>query len=327
MAAVLLTEGLLRRHVPSLMKKTLLIVTPLLMLASLWPQSSSEPWLSALLYSWQIIVLAVCARLLRYRDADSLSGAENELINRISVSLLVILPLLLTDFAQLFEAIPIRSGALGILALCWLAIDGSTRAASVRSSMTRLALLILLAALVGMLVAASGAYPTMSFSETVKIIAIVTGGGLLLAIASDALNLPSRNQNTLPHALATGVIDSHESLVARLDEYPLTDGARLIVESDPTDFDIDQLQSAFEQHTIMHRSELDPDAHDIDQQLDALCARYTASCLMTLSSEPLTVLALQTPSLGSTRAAEVDLTLNQRLASQLTPQAAVGITR
>ena len=328
LAATLLTEGLLRKHAPLGLKWLLLFATPVLALLALLPESVSEPGLSVLLLSYQMIVLSICVYMLAARDLFSLSGAEHALIRRIGLAMIVCLPLLLTDYTVLFDQLPVRLGALGILALCWLAIDASTRSRSARWSVLRLTLLVCVSLFIGVLVAYLAVTrlqingdPLTITPVVYQLIATVTAGGILLAIISDSLNHPVGSRENLLQALADGRISSQQTLMNVFHRFPLTDGAVVIEESALTEFDVPGIRSAFSMQPVQFQAELNANAtfDVLDEQIASLCTRHASNCLMRLSSEPLRILALKTARLGSSVAADAELTAIQALLNHLPP--------
>ena len=118
--ALLLAEGLLRRHAPKWAKLYLSAGALGLGIAALWPSLTVSDG-----YSY-VLIGAAGERLPDRRLAGhtarraSLSETENRTVFRVGLSLLVILPFLVSDFGLVASTIPVRLSGLAILVTCWL---------------------------------------------------------------------------------------------------------------------------------------------------------------------------------------------------------------
>lgn len=326
MAGLLLAEGLLRRHAPAALKQFVLTMTSAGIAFAFVSPAHSEPYFSACLFVYQALSLSCIAALLIGRDRASLSGAENAQVGRTLISLLVILPLLLSDFRMLVDTVPIRLGGLGMLVLCWLSLDGSVRSRSVASSLWRLGLLSSLGIATGLLLCL---ILSLSFVDGVRCLVIVTAGSLLLAIASDALHMPGRRRrDDLLHALATVPLESRADLLQHIGDFPLVDDATILDARELGEFDIDVLRERLAMKPIVHRGDLMQETGDAgDEQLTAVLALATSDCLLAVSLHPLSLLALNLPALGRTPAIELELAFIQRIATLLPSEAAASATQ
>ena len=88
LAALLLTEGLLRRHAPFALKFFAASGALLFLLLALIPESLAEPWRMAMLLAFQFGGFVAIGWLVMTRDRDSLSAAENRTVERMALSLL-----------------------------------------------------------------------------------------------------------------------------------------------------------------------------------------------------------------------------------------------
>src|SRR6185295_8885373 len=122
LAALLLTEGLLRRHAPFALKFFAAGGAALFLLLALIPERFAEPWRMAILLAFQFGGFLAIGWLVMTRDRDSLSAAENRTVERMALSLLLILPFMVTDYRPGLFEVPVRLGGIAILFLCWLTI-------------------------------------------------------------------------------------------------------------------------------------------------------------------------------------------------------------
>ncbi|MCB1383943.1 MAG: hypothetical protein KDJ73_13670, partial [Notoacmeibacter sp.] len=122
LGVLLLTEGLLRRHAPRLFKWAGAAGSVLFTLLAFLPGWLAEPWLSWSLFSYQLAVFLGVGWLVVTRDRAALSSAENRMVERIALSLLLIIPAMATDYRLDQIALPVRLGGIAILYMCWLSV-------------------------------------------------------------------------------------------------------------------------------------------------------------------------------------------------------------
>ncbi|MGE0742731.1 MAG: hypothetical protein AB7O98_15435 [Hyphomonadaceae bacterium] len=113
--ALVLAEGLMRRHAPGWLKRGVVLAALAFMLAGLLRPTAAAPMFAWLLGGWVAVSLAGVAALLALRDRASLSRGENSAISAMSVGLLLALPLVASDFLAAAGVSPIRAGGLGLL--------------------------------------------------------------------------------------------------------------------------------------------------------------------------------------------------------------------
>ena len=116
LGAVLITEGMLRRHAPRVIKLVAVVGALLFGLGGAARlERLSVTTYSILLSLFQIAGFASCAWLMATRDHDALLASENRGIGRLAVGALVLIPFVVTDFRVLLPDFPVRLGALGAL--------------------------------------------------------------------------------------------------------------------------------------------------------------------------------------------------------------------
>lgn len=113
--ALLLAEGLMRRHAPGWLKRVIAGGAVAVMLAGLLrPDAWALPF-AWVLGAWMLLALGAVALLLARRDQSTLSRTENGAIGALYGGLLLALPLAATDFLAAAGVSPIRAGGLGLL--------------------------------------------------------------------------------------------------------------------------------------------------------------------------------------------------------------------
>lgn len=315
LATLLLTEGLLRRHAPRAVKRVLAGGALFFGIAGFVPDGIAEPGRNAALFLFQLVGFALVGVLAIRRDRASLSRAENQAIDRIALSLLLILPLLATDYRTLFPAVPVRLGGLAILFLCWLMISLGQRTVSHRDTLG--AFLVLSASALaggGAIALASG----MNVASTVQTMAIVLSAALFGVIWKDSVTLRTeqRRQNLIRH-LAGGDIGSTMAFLEGLQDHPLVEGSLVLGAEELGDFDLDALAALFRQHPVVSRASLlQPDrlAADDADHLGWLLEKFESTHVMLVSDAPLLLVALNMPAVSATPGAEAELAVVQRMA-------------
>ena len=115
LGALIVTEGILRRHAPRPAKIVILTGGIVLGLAgAVGPERFAAPF-AVLLVLFQLAGFAICAWLLATRDRASLLASENRSIGRLAAGSLIVIPFIVTDFQALAPDMPVRLGALGAL--------------------------------------------------------------------------------------------------------------------------------------------------------------------------------------------------------------------
>ena len=109
--ALVLAEGLLRRHAPTWLKLALALGSALFAITALArPEATAESF-AYLLGSFVSLAFLCVAILLASRDRTSLAPAENDAISALFAALLVTLPLAATDFLAGAGALPYAPAA------------------------------------------------------------------------------------------------------------------------------------------------------------------------------------------------------------------------
>ena len=115
LSALIVTEGILRRHAPRAAKIAAVIGAVLLGLGGTFGLESFATPYSIVLSLFQLAGFATCAWLLATRDRATLLASENRIIGRLAFGALLVIPFVVTDFQALAPDMPVRLGALGAL--------------------------------------------------------------------------------------------------------------------------------------------------------------------------------------------------------------------
>lgn len=324
LATLLLTEGLLRRHAPLPAKIFVAGGALFFALAGLLPDQLVEPWRFVLLFGFQLAGFAIIALLAMRRDRASLSRAENQAVDRIALSLLLILPLLATDYRGLFPEIPVRLGGLAILFLCWLMISLGQRTVSHRDTLVAFVILFATAIAGGWAIAAAFG---LDDRQAIQTMAIVLSAALLGVIWKDSVTLRTeqRRENLLVH-LAHGEIDTATAFLEGLQSHPLVEGSLLLQDRDLADLDPSVLVALFDRLPVAGLADfrrIGSMSEGEAEQLAWLLEKYEATHVMMVSRLPLQLVALNMPAVSVTPGAEAELRVVQRMALMISERGTV----
>ena len=312
-AVVLLAEGLVRRHAAPIVKYGLLLGTGIFTILALLPGSLVEPARGYFLLAFQFFGFGAAGWMVVARDRASLSARENWLADRMGLSLLLILPFLATDFRFAWSQPPVRLAGIAILFTCWLTIGMRRSPLGHRDTLKSFAVLAASAMAAGFGIAALAG---LDATGTIQAIAIVLSACLVAAIFVDMANLrASERRDSLLSRIAHGRETDAGTFLRGLREHMALEGAMMLEAADLAEFDTDVLRAVFADDPVRHVGDLRPDARDPGlQQLAAIFERYDATHLMLVAQSPLTLVALNAPSLTVGADRETELRAVQRVA-------------
>ncbi|SDA96618.1 hypothetical protein [Sinorhizobium sp. NFACC03] len=312
LSTVLLAEGLLRRHAPRTTKWIAAGGAGTFFVLAFLPASIAEPWRVALLFVYQLVTFALAGHMTVTRDRASLSKAENQAVDRVALSLLLILPLLVTDFRSAYIDQPVRLGGVAILFLCWLLISLGQRAVMHRDTVVSFAILLSVALLAALVI---GFENELEPAALVRATSVILSAALLGVIWKDSLSLRTeqRRQSLIRH-LAEDRIDDTLGFLKELQNHPLVDGALLLGEDELSDLDLPVIKALFATRPLMRTAETGSLSQSDAEQLAWLLEKYEATHVMLVSNRPFRLIALNMPSVTATPGAETELKVVQRMA-------------
>ncbi len=315
LGALIVTEGMLRRHAPRPVKIAVLAGSLLLVLASLLGLDEPGRIYDLALAGFQLLTLAFCGALLFRRDQASLTASENAGVWRLGLCAFLILPFALSDFRELLPGIPVRLGGVGALLLVSILLVTGGAAPARRQRFAMLSLRVVAALLLGF--AAALVTPDAGLAHVARLCAVALAGVLAIALAVDALSSSF-------DAEAPGVLDSlarskagtREALIAQLATHPLFTSARRLDEAALADYDPAILRPALHGIGVLHASGRGwpwPATDPAAERLAALMASQAASHLLVLGEAPLDLLLVTVPVVSADPATETALALVRRL--------------
>ena len=315
-AVLILTEGLLRRHAPRLAK---LFVIGGALLFALWAILPLGPYTWRLygLLAFQATGLALSGWLVLSRDKNSLTGGENRAVERLGLSLFLLIPLAAVDSLTVTLGIPVQASPLAVLFLCWLAIGLGGSDARHRGSLYSFAAVVLAAVFATVFMAVVW---SMTRDEILVAAAVILAATLVSAVVNEA-----RHQRADAHSLSMlrhmAQADGDALRFLRgLQDHPMVEGAAVIGAEELADLDAQILHQIFSQTPVLRRADLRGDGVERDHA-QHLFARYDASHIFWVSGEPLRLVALSMPSVAASSTTELELAAVQRMAALMAQKA------
>jgi hypothetical protein len=307
-AALVVAEGLLRRHAPRRLKLAILCGSIALALVSI------VPGVPAVVGS--VIELAVVAGgfaaagvLLWTRDRTSLTDAENSGIRRVVIALVLLVPLIVTDFRALLPDIPLRFGAVGALLVLFLAFGPGRD-----TSRERIVSLMIFAAIAGLF--AFGYLSTdhgIDAGQAVRTMAVGLCGLILAALCSEVLGAQSERRKPADPLLAAY---TREEFAAALKQHRLIGNALVLDEDEVAPLRHPAFDALVADRPILKRAEAPWGRGPRDDGVEraaSLFMTYDATHVMRLSQEPLRLAIFALPQISADMRAESEIVAAQRI--------------
>ncbi|MBR0776311.1 hypothetical protein JQ625_15850 [Bradyrhizobium diazoefficiens] len=313
--ALIVTEGLLRRHAPRALKLAVIIGAVVLGLGGALGLGHLDMAYAVALALFQLGAIAACAFLLATRDRASLLASENRSIDRMTVGALIVLPFIVTDFTALMPDIPVRLGALGaLLVVTAVLIAGSSGEARWHGVLLTV-LRLVSSALLGL--AAAFVAPDVDAAQAARFCAIAVSGVLTIGLMTDTLRafLEARAPGVLS-SVAISPATTRDQLIAELLHHPLFESAQRYRDDDLAAYDPLLLHNRLSTHRVLRRSDAPwghPQGDPGVERLVSLMAAANATHLVVLSPDPVDILVLAIPVISADPATETAIALVQRI--------------
>jgi hypothetical protein len=322
LGALIVTEGVLRRHAPRQVKIVIVLGGIGLGLGGALGLERFATLYFVLLSLFQLAGFATCGWLLATRDRTTLMASENRSIGRLAVGALIVIPFIATDFQVLAPDIPVRLGALGALLVVTAILIAGGGAETRRQALLMTALRLSSSALLG--AAAAFVSPDVDGAQIIRFGAIAISGVLTIGLMVDALRAYFESQ-------VPGVLDSvaaspartRDQLIAELARHPIFESARRYRENELAAYDPPMLRDFLSTRRVLRRAEAPWGLTSSDPAVEravSLMAANSATHLIILSQDPIDVIVLAVPVISADPATETALALVRRLLA-LTPEA------
>jgi hypothetical protein len=320
LGALVVTEAILRRHAPRIIKIVALAGAVLIGLGGAFSYDTPS---AILLAAFQLAGFACCAWLLATRDRTSLLASENRSIGRLAAGALIVIPFLVTDFQTLAPDIPVRLGALGALLVVTAVLIAGSGAETQRQGILLTAMRLVSSALLG--AAAACVSDDVDAAQIMRFCAIAIAGVLTIGLMTDTLRALFESQVPgVLNSVAASSARTRDELIAELARHPMFESARRYREADLAAYDPPLLRDFLSARRVLRC----PDApwglaasDPAVERMVSLMKAGNATHLIILSHDPVDVLALAVPVISADPATETALALVRRLLA-LTPEAA-----
>jgi hypothetical protein len=323
LGALIVTEGILRRHAPGAVK--MIAVAGAILLGSggaFGLERYSTPY-SIVLSLFQLAGFATCAWLLATRDRSTLLASENRSIGRLAVGALIVIPFIVTDFQALAPDIPVRLGALGALLVVTAVLIAGGSTETRRQGILMTALRLSSSALLG--AAAACVSPDVDAAQIVRFSAIAISGVLTIGLMTDTLRAFFESQVPgVLNSIAASSAQTRDQLIAELARHPMFESARRFREDELLGYDPPLLREFLSTRRVLRRPEAPWGLVATDpavERLMSLMKANNATHVIILSHDPVDLLVLAVPVISADPATETALALVRRLLA-LTPEAA-----
>jgi hypothetical protein len=321
LGALIVTEGILRRHAPRVVKMMAVAGAVLLGLGGAFGLERYSTPYSIVLSAFQLAGFATCAWLLATRDRSTLLASENRSIGRLAVGALIVIPFIVTDFQALAPDMPVRLGALGALLVVTAVLIAGGSSETRRQGILMTALRLSSSALLG--AAAACVSPDVDAAQIVRFSAIAISGVLTIGLMTDTLRALFESQVPgVLNSVASSSAQTRDQLIAELARHPMFESARRFREDDLSGYDPPLLRDFLSTRRVLRRPEAPWGLVAADpavERLMSLMKANNATHVIILSHDPVDLLVLAVPVISADPATETALALVRRLLA-LTPE-------
>ncbi len=315
LGALVVTEGILRRHAPRPAKQ---IAVAGAVLLGLGGALGLEAWSTAYaiaLSAFQLAGFVACALLLALRDRSQLLASENRSIGRLAVGALLLIPFIATDFQALAPNMRVRLGALGALLVVTAVLIAGSSGETQRQGIALAVLRVASAALLG--AAAAFIADDVDAIQITRFSAVAVAGVLAIGLMTDTLraHFEARAPGML-NAVAASAATSREQLIEELMRQPLFESARRLREPDLAAYDPPLLHELLASRPVLRRADAPWGFAPSDpavERIRSLLAANSATHVVVLSHDPIDLFVLAVPVMLADPATETALALVRRI--------------
>lgn len=314
LVALLLAEGMMRLHAPKGLKQYCgggaVVFVALAVLPTGWMDFVHV--LGLLVF--QLTGLACVAVMVLMRDKTLMSDTENQSLDRVMLSFLLILPFLATDFlSPVVAASPVRLGGIAVLGLCLLTININRASLSQRRIIGSMGALVVTCMLLTVVIARLGGTTSQ---VTLQIGAVVLSTVMLLATWQAARALVTEDRYmVMLREIAKGHGTGKQAALQIIKDGAGVQDTLILIEADLVDFDLTALRDLFEKTPVRTVS---ADHHN--EQLAWFFKKYEATHAVCITTHPLSLIAFNDPALMASDSGGYGLAALQRVAASVARQ-------
>jgi hypothetical protein len=321
-ASVLFVEGLLRRHLPLILKVAGAGISAIFLILDLTGLMQSDHRFVLAFMILEVVLFAALGLVLVSRDRTSLAPAENRLVDGAALAVLIALPLTATDFRVDLGWPPMRLGALGFLVFVYSLMHLGAPEHPAGTLLRDLGRLLLRAlVLAGAMVALAGWGES---AQRWRIAGLSLGFTLLVALWDRRGQLRAQaHARSFLGWWASADLKSFGGFLRDLATCPMAEAHRLLEGDALGDYDLEALVTwaGWGRGGVCSLAELRdagreaPDS--VKEQLVDLLERHGMNHASLVSGKPPRLLLISLPQLGGGQVARWQLSLIQRGASLL----------
>jgi len=219
---------------------------------------------------YQISGFAMIGWLVATRDRSTLSMAENQSAGRLGWVLIVLVPLIAADFLLIALRLPVQLSAIGVLILCWVALDLVHAVPRHRQSFARAGGKIAVAAVTGLVIGLIG---QMGREGVILAMALTVAMVLVIAIVEQRYDARRHAPQLIAH-IATAPMDTPVGFLRDLRAHPWVKDAAIIDVAALAGFQPQVLADIFAQYPVLRRSDHAPDDPVMTDHIAHLFARF-----------------------------------------------------
>lgn len=314
LAALLLAEGLLRRHAPRAMKIAVFAASALGLGFALFTTShvafGSRSALAVIILSSLLAILI----LLWARDRKALSRAENGAVRRLAVGLAIVIPLIGTDFSELVAS-PIGFSPIAALVIVLVALSNGVSDARdvwIDAAVIVATTLALTCGLIEQL-------DVGALDDRVRLFALIGAALITMTLVVRIQPFGAAGRRTsLRQRMASANTDSLDGFLGDLTKEPMLKDLSVLSEDDLTDYRHEAMAQTLDRQPLWSAAALQAGAGPIEEAerepLLDLLARSDATHVGLLSRSPVRIGLVRLPDLLRNTEAEIDLGLAFRMA-------------
>ena len=314
LAALLLAEGLLRRHAPRPMKIAVFAASALALGSALFTTSrvafGSRSALAVIILSSLVAILI----LLWARDRNSLSRAENGAVRRLAVGLAIVIPLIGTDFSELVAS-PIGFSPIAALVIVLLALsNGVSDARDVWIDVA-----VIVATTLALTCGLIEQLDIGALDDRVRLFALIGAALITMTLVVRIQPFGAAGRRTsLRQRMASADTRSLNGFLGDMTREPILKDLSVLSDHDLADYRPETLAQTLNRRPLWSAAALQAETDQLneaerDPLLDLL-ARSDATHVGLLSRSPLRVGLVRLPDLSRNTEAEIDLGLAFRMA-------------
>jgi hypothetical protein len=305
LVSLVVAEGLLRRHAPRWLKLALLSGPVVVFVAKLLPFLPQMVPV-VLLLATVLGGFSAIASLFWQRDVATLTRAENITIRRVLLALMLLAPLIVTDFRSIWPGMPVRLGALGALTLLYVGLGVGNFHAPLHGRILNIALFVTIAVLFAVGYVATG-HADCGIDQFTRAAAVGIAGLLFAGIFSETQG--ARLERGRAGVPLTGATTPDEFLL-RLSEHTLLSGAQMLPLAAMEQVDHPAFRALLIRQRTLRRAAAPWGRASTDDGVEralSLMTAYDATHIALITETPLRIIALSLPATAADARAETEI--------------------